>query len=269
MSPTLFNLYIEELFVRIRKAEIGVTIGNGKLGCLGYADDVVLITESREDMDRLLHIADEYGREWGMKFSSRKCKIMEFNTAEAGQWVLGDNVLEVVERLSYLGIKISKEGIGDSEQRKCNESKARKMMGMIVSAGSREVNKYEHGRCLWKGMAVPHCLYGSEITNYRAEDIRKLEVIQSSMGRWCLGAPKSTAIEALRGEMGWNSFKERIEKGKLCFMKKIERMNEGRWASQAYKACRNNSQWQREVERWKVRGGIEVGWQEMGVKEKE
>ena len=85
MSPTLFNLYIEELFVRIRKAEIGITIGNGKLGCLRYADDVVLITESREDMDRLLHIADEYGREWGMKFSSRKCKIMEFNTGETGQ----------------------------------------------------------------------------------------------------------------------------------------------------------------------------------------
>ena len=94
------------------------------------------------------------------------------------------------------------------------------MMGMIISAGSREINKYEHGRCLWKGMAVPHCLYGTEITNYRGEDLRRLEVIQNSVGRWCLGAPKSTATEALRGEMGWSSFQERIEKGKLCFMKK-------------------------------------------------
>ena len=87
MSPTLFNFYIKELFVRIKKAKIGVQIGNRKLGCLGYADDVVLMAESKEDMDRLLNITDEYGREWGVKFSSRKCKVLEFNTTEAGQWV--------------------------------------------------------------------------------------------------------------------------------------------------------------------------------------
>ena len=226
MSPTLFNLYIEELSVRIRKAKIGVQIGNRKLGCLGYADDIVLLSESKEDMDRLLDITDEYGREWGVRFSSRKCKVVEFNTTEAGQWVLGNNVLEVVENYTYLGMEISKEGIGGSTQRKINESKARKIMGMIICAGSREINKYEHGRCLWKGMAVPHCLYGTEITNYRGEDLRRLEVIQNSVGRWCLGAPKSTATEALRGEMGWSSFQERIEKGKLCFKNKIQEMNE-------------------------------------------
>ncbi len=33
MSPTLFNIYLEELIVRIRKSEKGVPIGGGKLGC--------------------------------------------------------------------------------------------------------------------------------------------------------------------------------------------------------------------------------------------
>ena len=54
------------------------------------------------------------------------------------------------------------------------------------------------------------------------------------------------------------------EKGKQCFIKKIVGMSEGRWASQAYKACRNSSQWQKEVKRWKVRGGMEAEWQELG-----
>lgn len=48
MSPTLFNIYLEELFVRIRKADIGVKIGQKKLGCLAYADDVVLMAERRK-----------------------------------------------------------------------------------------------------------------------------------------------------------------------------------------------------------------------------
>ena len=80
MSPTLFNIYIEELFVRIRKAGVGVTIGNDKLGCIGYADDVILMAEKSEDMDRILQIVSEYGMEWEVRFSTRKCKIMEYNT---------------------------------------------------------------------------------------------------------------------------------------------------------------------------------------------
>lgn len=172
-------------------------------------------------MDRLLHITDQYGKEWGLKFSSAKCKIMEYNTPEAGQWALGNNILVVVEKYNYLGIEICKEGIRGSGQRKINESKARKMLGMIC-AGSREINKYEHGRCLWNGMAVPHCLRGSKITNYRIEDVRKMEVIQNSMGRWCLAAPRSTATEALWGEMGWSTFKERILKEKLFYEENSE-----------------------------------------------
>ena len=112
--------------------------------------------------------------EWETKFSNKTCKVIEFNTPDIRQWVLGDNVLEVVDRYSYLGIEISKEGIGGSAQRKINYTKTRKMTGRIMSAGSREINKYDHGRILWKSMAVPYCLYGTEITNNRVEDMRKL-----------------------------------------------------------------------------------------------
>ena len=103
-----------------------------------------------------------------------------------------------------------------------NEGKARKMTGMILNAGNRSVNKYEVGRSLWKGMAVPYCLYGSEITYYREGDVAKLERAQNIVGRWGLGVPRCTAVEAIRGEMGWSTFRERLVKGKLLFMKRIE-----------------------------------------------
>ena len=40
----------------------------------------------------------EYGKEWGVRFSRTKCKIMEYNAPEAGKWVLGNYILEVVEK---------------------------------------------------------------------------------------------------------------------------------------------------------------------------
>ena len=65
--PTLFNFYIEKLIVRIRKSGYGVKVGDQRLGCLAYADDIVLMTESKIEMGELLKIADGYGKEWNIK----------------------------------------------------------------------------------------------------------------------------------------------------------------------------------------------------------
>ena len=267
MSPTLFNIYLEELLTRIRKSGKGVTIGDRKLGCLAYADDVVLMTENRRDMDDLLEITKNYGREWNLRFSARKCKAMEYNSTGKSQWVLGNIILEVVEKYTYLGIEVGKEGIGEEKQRKINEGKARRMAGMIINGGSRLVNKYEVGRSLWKGIALPYCLYGVEITTYRENDLMQLEKVQNIVGRWGLGAPRSTAVEAIRGDMGWSTFKERVVKGKLGFLKKIESMNEERWAKKVMEEGRTGSSWKRETTRWKRRENLEEDWNNKGFKE--
>ena len=85
--------------------------------------------------------------------------------------------------------------------------KARRMTGMIINGGMRTLNTYEVGRKLWNGMTVPQCLNGSEITIYREGDLDKLEKkTQNIIERWDLGASSSTAVEALRREMGWREF---------------------------------------------------------------
>lgn len=81
MSPSLlFNIYLKELLVRIRESKIEVELGGGTLGCLLYADDFVLPSKSKKEMEEILHIANTHGREWGLKLGERKCKVMEFNT---------------------------------------------------------------------------------------------------------------------------------------------------------------------------------------------
>ena len=78
ISPTLFNIYIEELIARIRLSGKGVKVGDRRLGCLAYADDIVLMAERKEDMEELLQVASNYGRDWNVRYSTRKCKVMEF-----------------------------------------------------------------------------------------------------------------------------------------------------------------------------------------------
>lgn len=49
-------------------------------------------------MEELVRLASEYGQEWIVRYSARKCKVMEFNSQGEGQWVLGNAILEVVPR---------------------------------------------------------------------------------------------------------------------------------------------------------------------------
>lgn len=267
ISPTLFNIYLEELIWRIRKADIGVRIGEKKLGCLAYADDVVLMAEKKEDMEQMLTISRKYGVEWYLRYSENKCKVMEFNSMEESQWVLGNNILEIVDKFTYLGMEVSREGIGGERQRKINEGKARRMAGMILNGGSRQINKFEVGRSLWKGVAVPYCLYGTEVTNYTEGDMMKLEKVQNIVGRWGLGAPKCTATEAIRGDMGWSTFRERIIKGKLGYAKKLETMEDERWAKILMKENEVVTSGKKEIRRWKRRENVEENWENMGYME--
>ena len=267
LSPTLFNIYIEELIARVRILGKGVKVGDGRLGCLAYADDIVLMAESKADMEEMLQVADRYGQEWSVRYSDSKCKVMEFNSQEEGQWVLGNSILEVVDKYTYLGLEVSKEGIGGERQMKINEGKARKMTGMVINAGNRSVNRYEVGRSIWKGMAVPYCLYGSEITYYREGDLGKLERTQNIVGRWGLGVPRSTAVEAIRGEMGWSTFRERIVKGKLNFVKRIEGLSEDRWVKRVMRENSTTSSWKREINRWKKKENLGDEWFRIGTKE--
>ena len=75
VSPTLFYIDIEELLARVRMSGKDVEVGDRRLGCLAYTDDIVLIIERKQDME-LLQVASTYGQEWSVRYSERKCKMI-------------------------------------------------------------------------------------------------------------------------------------------------------------------------------------------------
>ncbi|KAF2344926.1 PPM-type phosphatase domain [Trinorchestia longiramus] len=66
LSPLLFGLYTEELAVRLRMGGFGVKIREEKLSCLLYADDIVVVSESEQELQRMLEIVDGYRRFQGV-----------------------------------------------------------------------------------------------------------------------------------------------------------------------------------------------------------
>ena len=69
---SFFSLDTEELAVRMRRMNAGVNVGSDKISLLLYAGDVIVVSESAEELQSLLDIVSVYGRDFGVRFSSEK-----------------------------------------------------------------------------------------------------------------------------------------------------------------------------------------------------
>lgn len=78
LSPFLFNVLIGDIEEALGRDKVGgVRIGGEKLKVLGYADDLVLLTEE-EGMRWLLKRLEKYCEEKGLEVNTRKTKIIRF-----------------------------------------------------------------------------------------------------------------------------------------------------------------------------------------------
>ena len=60
LSPLLFNFYIDDLILDMKLLNIGIEIEGEKICILLYADDVILIADTEEDLQSLLNCLNEW-----------------------------------------------------------------------------------------------------------------------------------------------------------------------------------------------------------------
>ena len=80
LSPVLFSLFLNDLQGYLLEGGAnGITLWDIKIFSLLYADDLVLIAESEEDLKLLMRILGSYSDEFEMEINPKKTKVMIFN----------------------------------------------------------------------------------------------------------------------------------------------------------------------------------------------
>ena len=201
LSPLLFTLIMEELVQRVKEVGVGVQVNQEKLCILIFADDVVIMAENMEDLQKMLDVIGNFSKDMKLKFEIGKSKVLIINKKkkndelEKGK-LLGET-LDFVDEIKYLGLVIDKTGLG--KEKNAIRKKAEKMYGIINGKINCRANKYEVMRGLWKGLAVPTLMYGMELLDVGKKEEKGLEIVQNRAARRGLGANKHVATEALRG----------------------------------------------------------------------
>ena len=78
MSPILFCIYLDGLLNLLATAQIGCFIGRVFVGCLAYADDIVLLASTTGAMRNMLAIGDSFAKDYNLVFNANKSKWLLF-----------------------------------------------------------------------------------------------------------------------------------------------------------------------------------------------
>ena len=79
LSPRLFSLYIESIIEYIDNSGLGIKIGSMIINILLYADDIILLANDLNEMQKMLDIVARIGADLQVKFNSSKTNFLTIN----------------------------------------------------------------------------------------------------------------------------------------------------------------------------------------------
>ena len=92
----------------LEEAQAGIKIAGRNINNLRYADDTILMAESKEELKSLLMKVKEESEKVGLKHNIQKTKIMI--SSPITSWQIDEETMETVTDCVFLGSKITAGG---------------------------------------------------------------------------------------------------------------------------------------------------------------
>ncbi|CAK1584434.1 unnamed protein product [Parnassius mnemosyne] len=194
ISPKLFTAALEDVFKLLDWKGYGININGEYITHLRFADDIVLMAESLEDLSTMLNDLNSVSQRIGLKMNMDKTKIM-FNVhvtpmpvvvGNTKLEVVGNTKLEVVDEYVYLGqiVRLGKSNFDREVNRRIQLGWAAfgKLRHIFSSGIPQNLKTRLYTQCV-----LPVMTYGTETWSFTAGRMRKLKVAQRAMERAMLG----------------------------------------------------------------------------------
>ena len=96
----------------LNNCDLGATIGTIQIAALGFADEIVLISDNPEKLQRRLDICQSWTSKDKMSFNTSKCKVMVFHgSRNKTVFKLYGEKLDIAESYKYLGITLTSKNV--------------------------------------------------------------------------------------------------------------------------------------------------------------
>jgi hypothetical protein len=226
-----------------------VWVGTGASRCvhlLLYADDIVLLADSPEALQRMLDAASEYAKQWRFRFNCKAGKsdvVISPPLAEPPRFTLGGQQLHIADEYKYLGVEMGQID-KDTWQRylaRINGGARVASRQLLYSASGRRPLRISTTVHLFKTLVRPIMEYADGIWGAMCSEaaMTLLDHIQIDFGKRLLRLPKQVANEYVLLELGLESMRERADLAALKFFVHLAKLKEHRLAGWLFRRrCR-------------------------------
>ena len=231
LGPILFNIFFTAIINRISDLP-GAEFSFGlKVTILTYADDIILLASSREDLQRLVNVCFSHACDNGYQYAPTKCKVIVLhrNYDNLVPIFLGENALEFVHTHKYLGIDFEKRNLNFSAYLKATVNKTRLRSISLSAIGiQRDGLRALTARRVYQFLVRPLIEYSAQVLHYNITTTKALERVQMAFYRKVFGTESKTPHAVQRLVAGVEPVASRAAKLKLKHYEKI-RYSENRF----------------------------------------
>ena len=203
-SPIFFSFFVNDLESSLDPFLVGVNVYDMILKLLMYADDMTILSETKEGLQKGLNDLNVYCNKWGISVNTRKTKIVVFEKRASAStkfsWFLKNEKLEVVPVFKYLGLHISGNGLFSKNVNEVLTSARRALFGIkrIIVKNDEILPKMQLD--LFNSMVSPILSYGCEVWGFCKAD--PIERFYLSFLKCLLCVKRSTPNCFIYGELG-------------------------------------------------------------------
>ena len=164
------------------------TVGNGengirrrftpKLDDLDFADDIALISSTKQQIQDKTRKLEEEARRVRLKVSTEKTKTIRINARDQDRIVVNERHIEDVDELTYLGAKVCKEGSGMKDLKNRRSTARGAFIRLKNMWRSNTISRKTKLR-LYKTLVVPVLLYGCETRKMNKADDKAIDILHN------------------------------------------------------------------------------------------
>jgi hypothetical protein len=218
-SPALFNMYINGLIIKLRASGFGCYLGSDYVGCILFADDILLLSASVVQLQNMLNICFEYSIVWDMKFNAKKCALMYIGYCvldDVPVLHIGGDELSWVKKIKYLGLIMQSE----KELTVDVNVNCRKFLGACFGMFQRCGALSEPVLCeLVLKKCLPILVYGTECIRLKTAQKQRLNVAFNTVIRRVFKLSKYTSVKNIIFYIGGKPVKILLDERRCLLIK--------------------------------------------------
>ena len=211
LSPTLFSIYLNDFTEEIKNLNKGVYLNADCISILLYADDIVLIAPSEEDMQSMLDVLTKWSEKWRIFVNKKKTKAMHFRNSTTPQseyqFLCCNSPVGYVSSYKYLGVTMSEHLMYKENAEVLSQASGRALGSIIAKYKMQKFMGYKTYTKLFESCVCPVMDYGAGVWGF--EEYAAAKAVQHRAMRVFLGVHRYAPILAMEGDIGWLSPKHR------------------------------------------------------------